>query len=487
MMGKKALRVAVGAGLVVLGLAALGGALSVPAEPRRLRAEPGGRIPLPPAPEGPVTGEIRRENVRLPVRGEVLGGTVYAPDGDGRHPAVVLVHGAGPRPRARLSEVAEHFARSGIVALAYDKRTVGYSTVTERDFGLLADDALVAAGFLRRRADVRPGMVGLWGISEGGGWVVPLAASRAPDDVAFVVLVSAPAVSPKRQLIWGTETGLEHAKAPSGFRDAAVRAVGMGGFGYVDHDPLPSLERTGQPLLAVYGAQDAVVPVAQSARLLAAALRRGGNNSYDIRFFPGADHGMRLGGGELAPGYLRGVEGWIHGLPNTTEAPPGTGISGEVPFQRLAAGERPAPPPYATGGALAVAFGLAAAGYLAGPVAALLSRRVRRTPGASKDDAGASWREVRPLLRWLAISGISTQVLFNLALGVGIALALTRVGSWPVPNIGWLVVRLVALATVVLAVAALDASWAGSARVGGPPATSGRRRRVPSARRAFCW
>jgi dienelactone hydrolase len=295
------LRVAVGAGLAVLGLAAVGNWLSPPWEPRELSSDLA-YGPLPPAqgsapeqisPAALSAGAIRSEDVSLPVREEVLGGTVFSPAEAGRHPAVVLVHGAGPGNRSRLVGLAESFARSGIVALAYDKRTVGYSAVTNRDFGLLADDALAAVRGLRQHDDVDPARVGLWGISEGGGWVAPIAASRAPDEVAFAVLVSAPMVTPKQQLTWGVETGLTRLDAPKGLRSAAAKALGAGGFDYTDYDPLPALEGVSQPVLAIYGTEDTAVPVVQSSRELAGALRRGGNRSIPENY-SGPDTDARL-------------------------------------------------------------------------------------------------------------------------------------------------------------------------------------------------
>ena len=64
---------------------------------------------------------------------------------------------------------------------------------------------------------------------------------------------------------------------------------------------------------------------------------------------------------------------------------------------------------------------------------------------------------MRPVLRWLAVAGISTHLLFNLLLGGSIALALTGSDSSLVVSGGWLLVRFVALATVVVAVVSLEA------------------------------
>ena len=460
--GRGRLRIGVGAGLALVGLAVLANSLSPSWEPRKLPADLAyGSLPTIPEPvssAGSANGGIQREDLRIPVRDTVLDGTVVSPEEAGRYPAVVLVHGAGPGSRSGLIELAERFARAGIVALAYDKRTVGYSAVTNRDFGLLAEDALAAARLLRQREDVDPAQVGLWGISEGGGWVVPIAASRAPDEVAFAVLVSAPMVSPMRQLAWGVQSGLGRMSAPRGLQDAAAKALGMGGFDYVYHDPLPAMEQVSQPVLAIYGAQDRAVPVVQSSRELEAALGGGGNRSYTIRFFARADHGLRLSDGGFAPGYLRTVVEWVKGLPATAEPPLGAQVAGATPVQRYAASEVPAPPPYATAAALAIALGLAAVGFLASPVAALATRR--RRAGGSGELAGdvEAWRTVRRLLRQLTVAAISTHLLFNLLLGASIALALTRTHLPLAVNGGWLVVRFAVLVSVVLAVASFDAA-----------------------------
>src|SRR5580700_11228965 len=55
-----------------------------------------------------------------------LAGSLFLPDGGGRHPAVVLFHGSGPQPRDETT--ARWFAAQGIAALAYDKRGVGESS-----------------------------------------------------------------------------------------------------------------------------------------------------------------------------------------------------------------------------------------------------------------------------------------------------------------------------------------------------------------------
>src|SRR5690606_12592643 len=108
--------------------------------------------------------------------GAELDGLIVLPaDADLARPGIVLVHGAGPHEASDYLAEAEAFARAGIVALAYDKRTDGYS-MFERSYETLAADAIAAVQTLRQHEAVDPERVGVWGLSEGG-WVAPLAAA----------------------------------------------------------------------------------------------------------------------------------------------------------------------------------------------------------------------------------------------------------------------------------------------------------------------
>jgi hypothetical protein len=211
-----------------------------------------------------------------------------------------------------------------------------------------------------------------------------------------------------------------------------------------------------QPVLAIYGTQDAAIPVVDSSRKLAVALERGGNRGYTIRFFAEADHELRVGGGGLAPGYMETMVAWIGGLPATAQPPPGLRLAGGTPTQRYEA-RAAAAPRYGTGAALALESGLACVGLLAGPVATLVARRRRRESSELFGDAEV-WRGIRRSVRRLVASAISTHLAFNLVVGAGIALALARTSAPLIVNGGWLVARIAALATVALGVASLDAA-----------------------------
>ncbi|MPY81239.1 MAG: prolyl oligopeptidase family serine peptidase [Actinophytocola sp.] len=244
-------------------------------------------------------------------------------------PGMALVHGAGISDREFYAPEAESFARAGMVTLTYDRRGVGYS-LTERSYSQLADDAAAAAAALRGQPEVDPGRVGLWGLSEGG-WVAPLAASRAPQ-TAFVIVVGASGVPPLRQMSWAEATKAAHA----GVRGSLVRAgsrtswrviLGTGMFPEPYYDPVPALQELTLPILGIWGAKDRVSPPVESMAVHRSALEEAGNRHYKLQTFADAEHTLRvtsdgfdylmrytargLATDDFAPGYVDLVGSWV--------------------------------------------------------------------------------------------------------------------------------------------------------------------------------
>ncbi len=182
-----------------------------------------------------LTWAYRTEEVSFTNGDVALQGTLHLPRSGGRHPAIVLVHGAGVEPRDEYRFYARMYARHGVAALAYDKRGSGASTgnVRRSTYQQFAADAMRAVEMLRQRQDIDAGRVGIWAISEGE-WTGTLAAKEV--DASFLVLISVAAMTPADPVRY--ETGALVRQA--GFGDIAAReAADL--YGRLSH-----FERTGE-------------------------------------------------------------------------------------------------------------------------------------------------------------------------------------------------------------------------------------------------
>jgi hypothetical protein len=131
-----------------------------------------------------------------------IAGTLSYPKTGNNFPAVILISGSGAQNRDsdiygfKLFKVlSDYLNKNGIAVLRCDDRGVGGSSgnveeSTSEDF---ADDIVSAYKFLKTIKIINPRKIGLYGHSEGG-IIAPIAISKL-DDVAFAVLVAAPAVS----------------------------------------------------------------------------------------------------------------------------------------------------------------------------------------------------------------------------------------------------------------------------------------------------
>ncbi len=317
--------------------------------------------PLPPPAGNPSEEAVHFSN------GEIsLSGTLVLPAGNAPHPAVVLFHGSGPLHRDL--ETARWFASQGVAALAYDKRGVGESTGNFRSvpFMELTGDGLAGVAYLKSRKEIDPKQIGVWGLSQGG-WLGPLAASRS-SDVAFVIAVSGPGVSPGDQMrfyyatelrgkgaseedvkeaddlrrdVWNymySGNGYEAAKAEMD-RDRAkrwyseVKSQQDDLFGTLEspaerearikkkydwftqemnYDPVPTLQALRVPALFIFGDEDRLVPVPESIAIIRRTLTSSNHQDFTIQELHGADHGMYMvTTGELDSEYLATMQKWL--------------------------------------------------------------------------------------------------------------------------------------------------------------------------------
>ena len=149
------------------------------------------------------TNEFREVEARFGEAAWELPGTLTLPKGDGRFPAVILVHGSGPNdrdetigPNKPFRDLAWGLASRGIAVLRYDKRTKVYAQkylaeakqlkpITVREETM--DDAGYALDWLRQRHEVDPKRIFLAGHSLGG-TLAPRIATDHPGFAGLIIL-----------------------------------------------------------------------------------------------------------------------------------------------------------------------------------------------------------------------------------------------------------------------------------------------------------
>ena len=251
-------------------------------------------------------------SVRIPGNGFNLAGTLSQPSGPppaeskGRYPAVVLVGGSGQTDRdqtvsgiAVFGLLVSPLADAGYYVLRYDKRGVGQSggrteTATLQDF---AEDVRAVVQFLRKRKDVDPKRIVLFGHSEGA--LVSLLAASRDDDLAGVVLAAGPSgtggelVLEQQQYLLGKMNLPEAERATRIDLQKRIQAavLGQGTWddipeplkrqastvwfqSFLGFTPASVMSKVKQPLLILHGDIDRQVPVHHADRLAELARER---------------------------------------------------------------------------------------------------------------------------------------------------------------------------------------------------------------------
>ncbi|HKS22979.1 MAG TPA: alpha/beta fold hydrolase [Thermoanaerobaculia bacterium] len=288
---------------------------------------------------------------RIPQRTvQTDGGTLWLPAGKGPFPAVVIVP-AGHVGRFAAATFPNFFLSQGFAVLAYDRRS------ERAPFETYANDAVAAVEMLRKRRDIDPRRVGLWGHSQGG-WLSIIAASKSAD-VAFVIDHSgmfvpawqqelyrlgaeatadgtsasevAAAVAYEARLMEVARTGqgwdeLMHSAEGTAWRDLGYKPASLQELQQVwrddfSFDPRPFAAGVRQPVLALFGGLDKSTPIESAANLERAMPA---NARLTVLFFPTADHAFldaTTGGNREIPTLKRFVPGmfdamrrWLHAL-----------------------------------------------------------------------------------------------------------------------------------------------------------------------------
>jgi pimeloyl-ACP methyl ester carboxylesterase len=287
----------------------------------------------------------REEQVVFPNNKAIisLAGTLTLPPGPGPFPVAVLLSGSGPHDRDEtllghrpFLVLADHLTRKGIAVLRFDKRGNGKSTgdypnATTEDF---ASDCEAAIAYLKTRKEIDPQKIGLIGHSEGG-IIAPMVATRSKD-VAWVVLLAGPGLNGEDSLLLQSRailktTGVNEGqiattlnfnketyvlvrqeKNRAAFESKLNDLVQSSGMGatlplsalqaqmgmlaspwfrfFLDYDPVPALEKTPCPVLALIGEKDLQVPPKENLARIEKALEDGGNKDFQTTELPGLNH-----------------------------------------------------------------------------------------------------------------------------------------------------------------------------------------------------
>ncbi len=269
----------------------------------------------------------------------VLGGVFTRPIQGGPFPAVLLIPGSGPQDRDETVAghkpflvLAAYMTRCGIAVLRVDDRGTGTSTgdfskATTRD---LASDAEAGVRYLLGRPDVDPKHVGLIGHGEGA-IIAPMLAVKMPE-VAFVVLLAAPAVPGEQILLAQREHAEQAAHLPATqiTQDQKIAAMlfDMVRQGkterdlnralskedqaqpeivaqwknqiprleapwlrfFLSYDPAPALAKVKCPVLALEGEKDMDVIPGQNVPAIKTAFAHGGNQDATVEVLPGLNY-----------------------------------------------------------------------------------------------------------------------------------------------------------------------------------------------------
>ena len=276
--------------------------------------------------------------------GVTLVGRLIMPQGTGKVPVVVLIHGSEHSSGIDTLFLQHIFPTLGIGAFVYDKRGTGRSGgVYTQDYNLLAADAVNAMNQAKRLAGARLAHIGYWGGSQGG-WVVPLAANKAPVDFAVIGYgLAVDVIDEDRESValdmhFHHHSAADTAKALelAGAGEHVVATHGMDGYAQFDalrrkyrsepwykdvhgdylfmvlpldqkhiietvkpfaatpfqYDPLPALRASTTPQLWILGGDDLDAPSGETSRRIKSLIAEG--KDYTLAVYPGAEHGMTL-------------------------------------------------------------------------------------------------------------------------------------------------------------------------------------------------
>jgi pimeloyl-ACP methyl ester carboxylesterase len=340
-----------------------------PPTPRQAAIEPAAEATstatATPTEPDPTPTPIEVEEISFQSDHFTLVGDLQIPGSEGKHPAIIMVHGDGGINRTdsgKYRPIMERFLRAGYAVFSWDKPGSGESTGEFVDGAyLISDRASIlvdAVELLKEHPAIDPQRIGVWGISQAGA-VMPMALTKT-DDIAFMIVVSGPGVDSIDQTAYLIGQQLlcqgyseEEAKLaeqsyarvckattyqeyrenksnliqfPYALNFTGKDIVPEGDWFSWDRgvdaffNPIEVIEQTTIPVLAFFGEKDTQVDPFQGVQAYQEALQKAGNQNYRVELIPGVAHVLALAETGCmnehrrrvyAPEYLDLMEEWL--------------------------------------------------------------------------------------------------------------------------------------------------------------------------------
>ncbi len=272
---------------------------------------------------------MNETEVSIPAAGVALAGTLYQPSGEGPFPTALLLAGSGPldrdgnHKRIPLSvsrDLARVLADAGWASLRFDKRGVGESGGDYMSTGFYdeLEDATLALHWLSAQPTTADGVVPI-GHSLGANFAAEMSSNEP--GVVGAALLAYTAKTGEETLRWqaeaisetipgwvtgllrvfGTNIGKQQSKALHKLKSTEKDVVRLQGQKvnakwmreFIAYDPLPALETTNTPIIAITGAKDIQVDPADLVNVADILGDRG-----ETHLIPDLDHLLRY---EAAP------------------------------------------------------------------------------------------------------------------------------------------------------------------------------------------
>jgi Tol biopolymer transport system component/acetyl esterase/lipase len=287
----------------------------------------------------PTAAPTEVEEIRFQSGHFELVGDLQLPITEGKHPAIIMVHGDGGIDRydsGKYRPLMARFLRAGYAVFSWDKPGTGESTGEFVDGAwIITDRASIlvdAIELLKEHPALDPERIGVWGISQGG-IVMPMALTMS-NDIAFMIVVSGPGVDSidqtayligqkllceghsedEAKLAEQSYAGLCKATTYQEYRENKANLIQFPSaliFTGRDilpeeewaawdrdvdafFDPIAVIEKSTIPVLAFFGEKDTQVDPFQGARAYEQALQRAGNQHSHVELVAGVDHNIVL-------------------------------------------------------------------------------------------------------------------------------------------------------------------------------------------------